>query len=121
MKILSIENSEDTPKVVLNKDKGVFEISGRSIPEDSTAFYKPVLEWIEDYKKAPNPTTKFSFNFEYLNTSSSKLVQEILSALENLEGATIIWNYKKNDDDMKEIGEDFSSLTSGIAFEFKPY
>jgi hypothetical protein len=120
MKILNIESSEDTPKVVLNKDKGVFEISGRSIPEDSTAFYAPILEWIEEYKKTPNPTTNFSFKFEYLNTSSSKLVQEVLSALEELQGVTVIWNYKKNDDDMKEIGEDFSSLAA-IPFEFKTY
>jgi hypothetical protein len=121
MQILSIEKSEDTPKIMLNKEKGIFEISGRSIPEDATAFYKPILEWIEEYKKSPNATTNFTFKFEYLNTSSSKLIQEILSAIEGEEGVTVIWYYKTGDDDMKEVGEDFSSLASGVPFEFKPY
>ena len=47
MEILNLEGTEDTPKIILDKKNGIFEISGRSLPEDSAEFYRPVLEWIE--------------------------------------------------------------------------
>ncbi len=49
MEILNLEGTEDTPKIILDKKNGIFEISGRSLPEDSAEFYRPVLEWIEKY------------------------------------------------------------------------
>src|SRR5688572_31551773 len=72
MEILNLEGTADTPKIILDKGNGIFEISGRSLPEDSVEFYGPVLEWISNYAKAPNATTHFSFKLEYFNTSSSK-------------------------------------------------
>ena len=35
MEILNLEGAEDTPKIILDKKNGIFEISGRSLPEDS--------------------------------------------------------------------------------------
>ncbi len=43
MRNLVIEPTSKTPKVILNADLGIFEISGRSIPEDSIGFYRKVL------------------------------------------------------------------------------
>ena len=54
MEILNLEGTEDTPKIILDKKNGIFEISGRSLPEDSAEFYRPVLEWIEKYSSDPN-------------------------------------------------------------------
>ena len=120
MKVLNIEGTEDTPSITLNKDSGVFEISGRSLPEDSPEFYRPVLEWIEDYKKDPNSETNFAFKLEYANTASSKLIQVVLKALEDLKGVTAIWYYEKDDEDMEEMGNEFSGLAD-IRFELRTY
>ena len=59
MEILNLEGTADTPKIILDKGNQIFEISGRSLPEDSAEFYKPVLEWIANYAKQPNPSTFF--------------------------------------------------------------
>lgn len=120
MEIISLEGTEDTPKILLNKDNGIFEISGRSLPEDSSEFYQPVLEWLEEYKKAPNPETVFVFKLEYFNTASSKLILDILSSLEDIEGAKIHWYFYEDDEDMEEAGEEFSELID-LDFEFKSY
>ena len=37
------EPTIDTPKVVLNAESGVFEISQMSLPEDAVDFYAPIL------------------------------------------------------------------------------
>lgn len=120
MEILNLEGAEDTPKIMLDKGNGIYEISGRSLPEDSAEFYQPVLDWIAAYNEDPNPETEFVFKLEYFNTASSKLILDVLSALEDVEGCKIIWYFHEDDEDMEEAGEEFSELVE-IPFEFKTY
>jgi hypothetical protein len=118
MKSLIIEGTDDTAQVTLNKESGIFEMVGRSLPEDSAEFFKPVFEWIEKYKKDPSPTTEFVFRLDYFNTASSKFIQDILVALEDIKGIKIVWYYLKEDEDMEEKGREFSELVE-IPFELK--
>lgn len=120
MEILLLEGTEDTPKILFDKGNGIFEISGRSLPEDSAEFYQPVLDWINEYSTDPNPATDFVFKLEYFNTASSKLILDILSALEDIEGVTIFWYFHDDDEDMEEAGEEFSELVD-LPFEYKTY
>ena len=46
MDAVNIEPSTKTPKVCLDAGSGVFEIEGRSIPENSTEFYKPSIRLV---------------------------------------------------------------------------
>ena len=120
MDILNLEGTEDTPKIILDKGNGIFEISGRSLPEDSAEFYQPVLDWIEAYSADPNSSTEFMFKLEYFNTASSKLILDVLSALEDIDGMTIVWYFHEDDEDMEEAGEEFSELVD-VEFELRPY
>ncbi len=120
MEIINLEGTEDTPKILLDKENGIFEISGRSLPEDSAEFYQPILDWIATYGEDPNAATLFTFKLEYFNTASSKLILDVLSALEDIDGVTIDWYFHEDDEDMEEAGEEFSELVE-IPFEFKTY
>ncbi len=120
MEILNLEGTEDTPKILLDKNNGIFEISGRSLPEDSTEFYNPILEWLDTYSKSPNANTDFDFKLEYFNTASSKLILDVLSKLEEIPGIKVNWYFHEDDEDMEEAGEEFSELVD-IEFEFKTY
>ena len=120
MNILHLEGTEDTPRIILDKEKGIMEISGRSLPEDSSEFYKPVLDWIEEYARAPRPSSVFVFKLEYFNTASSKLILDVLYALEDINGLRIQWYFHEEDEDMEEAGQEFSELVE-IPFEFKTY
>ena len=120
MNTLSLEGTEDTPKIVLDKDNGIFEISGRSLPEDSAEFFQPVLDWLDSYSQSASSETVFNFKLEYFNTASSKLILDILSKLEEIDGTIIHWYFHEDDEDMEEAGEEFSELVE-IPFEFKTY
>ena len=102
MQILNLKGTEDTPTIILDKKNGIFEISGRSLPEDSAEFYKPVLEWIKAYSADSNPSTDFTFKLEYFNTASSKLILDVLSALEDIENIKVSWYFHDDDEDMEE-------------------
>ncbi|MCG8476383.1 MAG: DUF1987 domain-containing protein [Cytophagales bacterium] len=118
MEIIKLEGTEDTPRILLDQKNGIFEISGRSLPEDSAEFYQPILEWLRAYSESANDKTEFVFKLEYFNTASSKLILDILTALEEVENSSIVWCYHEDDEDMEEAGEEFSELVE-IPFEFK--
>jgi hypothetical protein len=120
MRVLALEGTEDTPKIILDQENNIFEISGRSLPEDSAEFYQPVLDWLEEYKKHRSPETKFMFKLEYFNTASSKLILDILSKLEEIDGTTVEWFFHEDDEDMEEAGEEFAELVD-IPFKFETY
>jgi hypothetical protein len=113
---LKIEPTHKTPKIYFDPANNIFEVSGRSIPEDSVGFYKRVLDWIDEYAKGPNPKTEFKFELEYFNTSSSKNILELLKKLEKLHqdgnDVRIAWYYDEDDEDMQETGEDYKALLS---------
>lgn len=120
MEILNIEGTDDTPRIIFDKKNGIFEISGRSLPEDSAEFFKPVLEWFDNYKKEPNVSTEFVVKLDYSNTSSSKLMLDILLSIQEIMGVKIIWYFQEDDEDMEEAGRELSEQVE-FPFEFKTY
>lgn len=120
MKALTIDGTDETPRVVLDRENQVFEISGRSLPEDSADFFNPILEWVRDYRNHPAETTHFVLRLDYLNTASSKFIQDILTGLEGVPNARITWYYLEDDESMEEIGKEFAELVD-VPFDFKVY
>ena len=118
MKPLVITPTDETAGIVLDKENGVFEITGRSLPEDSAEFFDPVLHWVKEYKQSPNPVTNIIFKLDYFNTASSKFIQDILSQLEGVDGVKVSWFYYEDDESMEEAGIEFSEFVQ-IPFEFK--
>lgn len=114
MKNLNLEGSPKTPTVNFNSEKGVLELKGRSIPEDSVTFYKPINEWIENYGKQPQPETTVDIKLEYFNTSSSKCILDIFKLLEKINGngtnISVNWYFEEDDEDMQEAGEDYETI-----------
>lgn len=117
------EKTQSTPEVKLDKENGKMEFSGRSLPENVKEFYNPIIEWIENYLKEPQSSTRIVFNFEYFNTASSKMILDIIekfSELNNNSDLKVDWYYIEEDDDMLEAGEDYSDITE-IPFNFISY
>jgi hypothetical protein len=124
METIKIQGTEDTPKVILDKDTQVMEISGRSLPEDVASFYDPILTWLDEYAQSPNAKTIFNFKLVYFNTASSKLLLDILMKLEEIHEAghnvVIRWHYPEDDEDMQEAGEEYADIVD-VPFEQVSY
>jgi hypothetical protein len=120
MEILFIEGSDDTPTVHFDKAQGLFEISGRSLPEDTVAFYKPVIDWIKQYAQQPNDKTDFCFKLDYFNTSSSKVILDFIGTLKSIKGMRIVWFYREDDEEILDAGKEFSEQVD-VPFDFRAY
>ena len=111
MEDLKHEGSAKTPVVEFSSN-GELLLKGRSIPENSIEFYKPLREWLESYSESPNSTTVLSVQLEYFNTSSSKCILDVFKKLESVSGSeiTVKWHYEEDDEDMLEAGEDYEAI-----------
>lgn len=115
LNVLKIVGTEDTPEIYFDMDAKEFMISGRSLPEDVSFFYKPVFDWLDVFEKSDSNDTVFKFKLEYFNTASSKVILDILMRLEDINNSSssnlcIEWFYMEADDDMLEAGEEYKEL-----------
>ena len=109
------EQSAKTPFISFDAVGGNFELKGKSIPENSVVFYKPLFEWLENYIENPASHTTLNIQLDYFNTSSSKCIVDLFKKLEQIQKngkglATINWMHNEEDDDMLEAGEDYRSI-----------
>ncbi len=111
-KTLYIKGTSKTPEIDFSS--GLIQISGRSIPEDSVAFYNPIMKWIENYLKSPEKFTKVSFRIEYINSGSNRFVYNIFKMIDDSfkqgNKISVNWYYEEDDDTIKILGEDFQGL-----------
>jgi hypothetical protein len=124
METIKIQGTEDTPKIILDAGNDILEISGRSLPEDVSSFYEPVLNWLNEYAENPKKKTVFNFKLTYFNTASSKLLLDILMKLEEMhekgQDVLIRWHFPEDDEDMAEAGEEYAEIVD-VPFEQVPY
>ena len=115
MDSINIEGTPKTPTISFDANTGVIEIKGRSIPENSIEFYKPLVDWLDKFVDVAQGTVNVNIQLEYFNTSSSKCILDVFKKLENLQNknraeVVINWYYEEDDEDMLEAGEDYQSI-----------
>ncbi len=124
MDVLTIAGTEQTPSIVLNPIESVYMISGRSLPEDSAEFYRPVIKWLEAFKASTYESIHFVIRLDYFNTSSSKMILDILQRMKQIKlagkEARVLWYFQEDDEDMQESGQEFAELVD-VSFEFISY
>jgi len=115
MESITIPGTLKTPTIISDSDKGIIEIKGRSNPENSTLFYKPLIEWVEKYSASPNEKTVINIKLEHFNTSSSKCILDVFKKLEPIHKAngdiSVNWYYEEDDEEMMEAGETYGTMT----------
>jgi len=120
MSAINIEHTETTPKVIFNKETGVFSIEGKTLPENVNQFYEPLLDWLTEYISNPNDETVLEVKLEYINTASSKAIFSVFLKLEKIieagKKAKIMWYYADDDEDMKDVGEEYADVIK-VPFE----
>lgn len=122
MKKLNIAATDKSPKITFDPEAGLYEMEGNSRPENVRDFYYPVIDTLRDYFEEYvkvgqlDKTFKFNFKLDYFNSSSAKFISDIMVVVKTYseQGAKIkiYWYFEDGDDDMKEVGEDFSDMIS---------
>ena len=121
MNALKIAPTKTSMEVYCEPESGKLNFSGRSLPENSVGFFKPILEWLLEYAAHPAKHTEVTFYIEYCNSASRKGVIDIFRILDTMHDAghaiTILWKFDDGDDSMREIGEEYRDLFN-LEFKF---
>lgn len=120
MENLKLELTKYTPEISLDASTGTVSMSGKSYPENTFDFYKPVMEWMESYFEG-NAKDKTTINMEiiYFNSSSSKLFFDFFDLVEEASEANVIeinWIYDEENESALEAGEDFKEDFESLTF-----
>ncbi|MGE0566894.1 MAG: DUF1987 domain-containing protein [Bacteroidia bacterium] len=117
---LEINGTNQSPSIILDAKNGVFELRGHSFLDNAYDFYKPVLDWLKAYHSNSGDNIHFVFDIIYINTSSQRMVFDLLKRLNLMhkDGKSVMveWLYDENDDDLKDVGND---LLSFMEFPYK--
>ena len=111
---LLYEPTKTTPWIFFDPQEGILELKGVCSPECATVFFDGLFRAIDDFISQGGKSLKATFDFVYFNTSTSKCLYIILKKAKGYHNAghevKINWFYEENDDEMKEVGEDFADL-----------
>jgi hypothetical protein len=119
-------SSDFTPKAEFSNLSGLFELSGVSRPENVSAFYSNLIDWLKSFEqdsrqKGTWPENGITLNFKltYCNSASSKYIfqmLEIILAWKKFGITPVInWYYDESDDMMRDDGQD---LAEALEFDF---
>ena len=110
MEDLKIEKRKDTLGIDFCRQSGVLSMHGTSYPENAFDFFQPIYDWLARYISEKAGPTTLNLRINYLNTSSSKCLFDVLEMLEEHHGkggsVTVNWYYEKEDKDIRETGEE---------------
>lgn len=127
MKNLVIEIQPDAPYypgVNFNAETGECIIEGESYMEEAYKFYMPLLEWVKEYTIGMQKSVQMNFRLTYFNTSSSRLILDLLDVLNKYiksgGNASVNWYYDPEDPDMKDEIEDFE-IESGVSINLEKF
>ncbi len=107
---LSFEETKYTPKIDLDAS-GAVTLVGKSYPENTFEFYKPMMDWLEEYFDGnAKDLTTVNMEITYFNSSSSKLFFDFFDLLDEAKDDNKIkinWIYDEENESAEEAGEDF--------------
>lgn len=81
---LFIEATRKTPEIDFNPEEGLFVLKGKSIPENASKIYEPLIELLKDYTRDPREETQVHFNLMYFNTASSLWIARMIRVLSKI-------------------------------------
>lgn len=127
MRKLVIDQTSSSPKVILDPEKRIFEISGESRPPDVGEFYGEIIDWLKDYSHHlvnshdVKDAVVFNFDLEYFNSSSARYLLDFCKQIGHVKSkgkdVMVKWHYEDDDMDMLEVGREMSRMAK-VPFEF---
>lgn len=117
MQYLEIEPTYKSPKVTFDPVVGKMCIEGRSVLEEVEEFYRPLLNWLDNYiEEANRSTLEFTFDLEYVNLATTKRLLFCFYKLHKLQKkgieVKVTWRYATNDKEALELGRDLAQMFS---------
>lgn len=112
---LTIPQTTTTPLICFDEASTTLQIAGESYPENSFAFYAPILDWVK-HQLQNNSLLIVDLTITYMNSSSTKCMLDLLDIMEDAHArgvkVSIVWNYDPENPRSFELAEEFCEEVS---------
>ena len=102
----TIEASDRSPLVLLDREASVLKIEGRSYPEEGMDFFDPIILRFKTLQKSDSPISTIYIRLEYYNSATSKAMAELFQGLLSVKqkgvDAVVIWEYEEEDEGIQD-------------------
>lgn len=121
MENLEITASKSSPEIIFDGSNYTLSIVGESYPENTSQFYEPVYQWVDDcIDELGDKKMVLNIELIYFNSSSSKVLMDIFDTLEDAsddgKDITVNWIYDEENDSALEYGEEFAEDMEALTF-----
>lgn len=122
MNDLIIDATRSSPAIRFEAASRRLSLSGESYPENAAVFYAPVFEWVKAFlaELGPGESVAVEFEIGYLNSSSTKVILNLLDLFDFAAQAgaaiRVDWRYDPGNETAIECGEDFSAELTAVEF-----
>jgi len=83
---------------------------GKMVPENPIAFFDQINQTVDDFLKNNTSNLEINMRLDYFNTVSSKMLSKFFRKVTTEGKPTLNWFYEKDDIELKEAGEDYSTI-----------
>ena len=108
---LDIPQTSASPAIFADGTAGTVTMKGDSYPENSFELFQPLIDWVEAYLAQPERPLRLELELLYLNTSSIRVLMDILDSLEEAHGkgrdVLVIWRFDRANERVAQLGEEF--------------
>ncbi|MCU0439254.1 MAG: DUF1987 domain-containing protein [Raineya sp.] len=118
--MIYIEASKNSPKVYIDFEQLLFEISGISVLDEPLAFYQKIFKYIENdfylvknalFQNEKKPNLTLHFYLRYIGVQDKEMLRQIDWLFFHIKEFTtfIYWYYNPEDEDQVELANDIQS------------
>ncbi len=109
----SLDATNRTPAIHLDVGAAALDIAGESYPEDVRSFFAVLSERVGAFLATQPERFDVAIKLTYFNSSSARMLMELLDQLEDAAGSgiaiTVQWHCDPDDDITREFAEDIAS------------
>ncbi len=106
-----IPQTKYTPQIELSFRDRFLRIIGDSYPENAMEVYQPLITKLEKYFSDPVQELQIELNFDFVSTSSKKMLTDIIGILQTYHESghkiELVWYFPDGDEDWQEQCEMF--------------
>lgn len=102
----TIEATDRSPNVILDRQESILKVEGRSYPEEGMDFFDPILLRFKTLQDSDNPIKVIHVRLEYYNSATSKALAELFTTMIRAKNkgyeTKVIWEFEEDDDGIQD-------------------
>jgi hypothetical protein len=112
------EKTASTPYILVDEEKHYMKLEGRSFHENVVDYFEEINNWLDGYLSSDFPSFTFDCELNYLNSSTVKLLFNIIMKMDRQTSGkiTINWITTESNEIIIECGEDFKEDITNLTF-----